>query len=315
MSSWCARRIDLLVEVRHEHPGGEPAERDVDEEDPAPAEVLGEHPAEGRADHRGGAPDAGDVALHPGPLLDRVEVADHGDGHRQHRAGADALHGAGDDQRRHAPGHAAQHRAGQEHGDAEEQHRPAADDVGELAVERGGDGLGQQVDGEQPGELREPARGRATIEGTAVAMIVASSATSAGRQHQRERAPARARSADRRRRASRWRSSSVPTEEGGEPFPGRQLGPRAEVDGGIHLHVEPPQQRGEGRDVGLRPAVQLLSYDAATALAGPRRRQGGPPRSTTSRWARPSSGSGSRRTRPSDSSSPTWRLTAPLSMP
>src|SRR4249920_3124056 len=56
-----AAPLDLLVEVGPQHPGREAAQRDVDEEDPAPAEVLREDPAQGRADDRRGTPHAGDV--------------------------------------------------------------------------------------------------------------------------------------------------------------------------------------------------------------------------------------------------------------
>ena len=65
---------------------------------------------------------------------------------------------AGGDQRRHRPGHArtAASRATNTD-DAEGDHRLAAEDVGELAVDRHGHGLGQQVGAEQPGELAEAA--------------------------------------------------------------------------------------------------------------------------------------------------------------
>ena len=55
------------------------------------------------------------------------------------------------------PGDAAQDRADQEQADAEQHHRLAAEQVGELAVDRHGDRLGQQVDREQPRELGEAA--------------------------------------------------------------------------------------------------------------------------------------------------------------
>ena len=48
--------------------GGDQAQRDVHEEDPSPADVLREDPAERRAHDGGDAPHAGDVDLHLGPL-------------------------------------------------------------------------------------------------------------------------------------------------------------------------------------------------------------------------------------------------------
>ena len=148
----------LLLEAPGEHPGGDGAERQVDEEDPAPREVLREDAAEGGPDHGGGAPDAGDVPLHARTLFDGVEIADHRDAHGLYGSGTDALQRAEDDERRHAPGEAAQHRAQKEHGDPEEHHRLAPENVGELAVEGDGHRLGEQVDREKPGELGEPAQ-------------------------------------------------------------------------------------------------------------------------------------------------------------
>ena len=150
--------LHLLVEVAPDQHAGQQAQRDIDEEDPAPEVQLGEEPAEGRTDHRGDAPDAGDVALHPSPLGDAVDVAGDGDRHRLHRAGAEPLQGPERDEDRHAPGEAAEHRAEQEHPDAEEHQRLPADGVRELGVDRDRHGLGEQVDREQPRERREPAQ-------------------------------------------------------------------------------------------------------------------------------------------------------------
>ncbi len=174
-------------------------------------------------DDRGRAPHAGDVALHPGPLLHGVQVADDGDRHRQHRTGADALDRPGDDQGRHAPRDAAQDRAGHEHRDAEEQHRSPPDDVGQLAVQRHRHGLRQQVDGEQPGELREATqvaddRGHGRRDDRRVER------DQRRRQHQRDEDRARARTGGRRRTACLWWSSLVPTHRTQDPFPMRQDG-------------------------------------------------------------------------------------------
>ena len=104
-------RLDVLVEAVPHHPRGRDAERQVDEEDPTPGQVVGEHPAEGRPDDGGCGPDAGDVALHLRALGHGVDVADDRHAHRLHRAGPEPLHEPEDDERRHAPGDAAQQRA------------------------------------------------------------------------------------------------------------------------------------------------------------------------------------------------------------
>ena len=62
-------------------------------------------------DHRRDGPDAGHVALDLGPLLDGVDVADDGHRRRLDRAGAQSLQRPEGDQRRHAPGEAAEDRA------------------------------------------------------------------------------------------------------------------------------------------------------------------------------------------------------------
>jgi hypothetical protein len=168
--------IDLLIELAEQRPGGHQAERHVDEEDPAPVEKVDEHSAEGGADHRRDGPDTGHVALDLGPLLDRVDVPDDGHRGRLDRAGAQSLQGAEGDQRRHAPGQTAQDRAGDERPDPDQHHRLAADLVGELAEDRHGHGLGQQIDREQPRELGEAAE-IVDDRGDGGGQIVASMAT------------------------------------------------------------------------------------------------------------------------------------------
>jgi hypothetical protein len=70
-------------------------------------------------------------------------------------AGADALHRPGNDQRQHAPCRPAQRRAQQKHAYTEEQHRLTAQRIGQLAIQRHGYGLSEQIDREQPRKLRE----------------------------------------------------------------------------------------------------------------------------------------------------------------
>ena len=65
-------------------------------------------------------------------------------------AGADALDAAEEDELRHVLGQAGQGRADQEDDDADHEHRLAAVEVGQLAVERDADRAGQQVDRDDP---------------------------------------------------------------------------------------------------------------------------------------------------------------------
>ena len=172
-------RVDVLVEAAHQHPrGGEP-ERDVHEEDPAPARCTPRtrRPASGRRPTTI-APHAGDVALHLGPLRDRVDVAD--DRHRR-SAGSRPRRDPGPAGTRSAPACSTRTRTAPSR--ARNSPMPSSmiglrpTQVGELAVDRHRDRLGQQVDREQPRELGEPAE-VVDDDGTAVARMVASIATS-----------------------------------------------------------------------------------------------------------------------------------------
>ena len=150
-------RLDLLSQVLLKEGDRREPERNVDEEDPAPRPVLGEQAAERRADDGADPPHAREVPLDLAALGRRVEVGDDRRGDRDDRTGADPLNGAEHDQRDHAPRHAAEHGTEEEDADPEEQHRLAAEDVREPAVDRHQHRLREQIDREQPRELREPA--------------------------------------------------------------------------------------------------------------------------------------------------------------
>jgi hypothetical protein len=77
------------------------AERQIDVEDPAPAQLLDEKPADQRAHHGREAEDAAKDALELATLARGEEIADHR--HRGHDqpAAAEPLHGAEDDELRH----------------------------------------------------------------------------------------------------------------------------------------------------------------------------------------------------------------------
>ena len=89
--------------------GGD-ADRQVDEEDPAPAGVVDEHAADERADDGGHGEGRRDVALVAPALARRDEVADGGHRQRHEPAGGRALDGAQDDELRDVLRRAAQRR-------------------------------------------------------------------------------------------------------------------------------------------------------------------------------------------------------------
>ena len=131
---------------RHRHD----AEGQVHEEDPAPGQVVGQETAHRRADHRGHAPHAREIALQARPTLEPEELADDRVAEGQQRARAEPLHHAKDDQLRHGLRRARECRAGEERGEPDEIDRTPSVEVREPAPERHGDRLGQQIAGEDP---------------------------------------------------------------------------------------------------------------------------------------------------------------------
>ena len=147
---------------RHDRERGD-ADRHVDEEDPAPARSLGDQAAEQRAadqaepqqDRRDGVA-AGRAALAAvGSLGREVADDDHRDGHQA--APAEPLHGAENDQLRHALRRSAQHRPGHEDRHGAQVDGLDPERVGQLAVQRLDGGAGQRVPGQQPGHVGDAA--------------------------------------------------------------------------------------------------------------------------------------------------------------
>ena len=126
-----------LRDQAHGGDRGDDADRDVDEQDPLPAEQVGEDAAD---EHAGGAAGAAHgaprrqraVALRP--LAERRRE-DRERRRRDDRA-AEALHAAGDHEHRLAAGQAADQRGGGEQQQPEDEHAPAAEEVGGAAAEQ-----------------------------------------------------------------------------------------------------------------------------------------------------------------------------------
>ena len=82
MSTLASRRVDGRCSVmRGDDQGGE-ADGHVDREDPAPADAVGDDPADERADDTGHREHAGEVADVVAPLAGRDEVADDAEAQR-----------------------------------------------------------------------------------------------------------------------------------------------------------------------------------------------------------------------------------------
>ena len=133
-----------------QHEQREEAQGQVDEEDPVPADRVGEESAERRADDRGDGEHRAEQALVLAALARAEEVTDDRERDREDRAGAQALEAAEDDELPHLLGEAAEQRAEEEEADADHDHRPPPELVGELAVDRPAHGRGEQVDRDDP---------------------------------------------------------------------------------------------------------------------------------------------------------------------
>jgi hypothetical protein len=90
--------------------------------------------------------------LHPAALGGGIDVADDGGGDRHDGAGAQSLQRAESDQRRHAPGEAAQRRAAEEDAAADDEHSLPAVEIGKPAIDRDGHRLGEEIGGEDPAQ-------------------------------------------------------------------------------------------------------------------------------------------------------------------
>jgi hypothetical protein len=128
---------------------------DVDEEDPRPAQVAREEPAEQDAD-RGAA--TGRRAVDAEREVALAPFGERGDEQRQRggreQRSAEPLEGAERDQRRLGPGEAAEQRARGEDEEADHEQAAAPDEVGQPAAEKKGPTEEDGVGGDDPLEAR-----------------------------------------------------------------------------------------------------------------------------------------------------------------
>ena len=161
----CAEVVDLVarpvrarLEGGRDHRERDQADRQVDVEDPAPGQVVDEEPTEQRPDHCRDAEDGAEEALVATAVARRDDVADDGDRDHEEAAAAQSLDRPKDDQLGHVLADPAQRRAGEEDHDRRLQDELASVEIADLAVERAGDRRGEQVGGDDPGELGDPAQ-------------------------------------------------------------------------------------------------------------------------------------------------------------
>lgn len=129
----------------------------VDVEDPAPGKVCGEVPAQERPRHAGNAEHRAENALVLAPFARRNDVAHYSLRGDHYAAATQPLHRAEQNQLHHVAAQPAEHGTQQEDADAGLQHDFPAVQVAELAVQRGDNGLREQVRGDDPGKALQPA--------------------------------------------------------------------------------------------------------------------------------------------------------------
>ncbi|MNE19780.1 hypothetical protein D3C80_1128740 [compost metagenome] len=134
------------------HQPGTQAQRQVDQEHPAPGQVFGHVTAEHRAGHAGHGIHAAEIALIPAALPWRHDVTDDRLAHRNHPAGPDALEDSRQYQLFHALCHAAEHRRQGEQAHAEQHQLAPPVQVAQFAVDRHRHGHGHHVAGNHPGQ-------------------------------------------------------------------------------------------------------------------------------------------------------------------
>src|SRR5674476_633676 len=134
---------------------GDDADGHVDVEDPSPRQVVGEHSAEERSGHRRQCEGGAEVPLVAAAITGRDHVGDDRHGHGHQSAGPDALDPAEGDEFAHVLTETRQHGSDQKNHNGELKDSLAAQLVGQLPVQGGGDGRRQQVGGDHPADVVE----------------------------------------------------------------------------------------------------------------------------------------------------------------
>ena len=129
------------------------ADRAVDQEAPAPGQIVREPPAERRPDHRRHHHRDAEQREALAALLRREGVRQDRLSDRHHAAAAETLQDAEEQQRIQVPGMRAHHRAHGEQRQADQEERLAAEAAREEAAGRQGDGVGDQIGRHHPGRL------------------------------------------------------------------------------------------------------------------------------------------------------------------
>lgn len=126
------------------------AQRKIDPEDHRPVQMFGEQSAEHRSADSGRNPHGREIGLVLAAFARRHHVGNHDLHQRQDAAAADTLQRARENQRQDIRRNRAQHRADQEQRQRGYDHRAAAVDVAQRAVDRRDRGGGKKIRGDHP---------------------------------------------------------------------------------------------------------------------------------------------------------------------
>ena len=145
---------DSVDAREREHDGGD-ADRDVDEEDPLPADAGRDDPADDRPDGDGGAGD-GPEDPEGDPAVAALEgLGDQRERGGEHHRPADPLHGAGEVEHQRGVGEPADGGGAGEHHEAGREHQPAPEQVGERSGRQQEGGERQRVGVDDPLQVGE----------------------------------------------------------------------------------------------------------------------------------------------------------------
>ena len=148
-----SKLCEWVGERGHEAPGqdeSDDADRDVDEEDPLPAEGVDQDAAEDRTDERGDTGGRSPERHGAAAVGGRERAGDDRHGLRRHQRGADTLYDAGDDEHLDAAGQAAPQRREREDREPDQVDVLGAEPVTEPTGHEQRHGVGEQVGAGHP---------------------------------------------------------------------------------------------------------------------------------------------------------------------
>ena len=139
----------IIADQRQCKPNADQAERHIQEEDPTPAEVCGDGPADRRSQHRRDQARQGDIGDEAYEVALFGRTQHHQSSHRQHHGAAGSLQDPAGYKAPLPLAEPAQHRGAGEYRDRGGKHAPCAEAIRHPAADRNEDGQSERV-----GQLR-----------------------------------------------------------------------------------------------------------------------------------------------------------------